>query len=142
MCVEMLSVAKSKFAEGAAHPPLIQGRAEHLPFADGFFDVVISCNALHFVPSPLQALSEFRRVLRPGGWLFVTDWCDDYFSCRLCSFVLRALGREHGRLLGAGECAAFLRRTGFAGERIERFKINWLWGLMAASASVSRPGAS
>ena len=47
----------------------------HLPFQDGFFDLVISNSTLdHFHrPEDLrQSLTELRRVLRPGGVLLVT----------------------------------------------------------------------
>jgi len=138
LCPEMLAVAGAKFSRADGRPPLIQGRAEGLPFGSASFDLVISCNALHFVPAPGRALSEFRRVLRPRGRLLVTDWCDDYLSCRACSFVLRLLGREHGRLLGCQEFAALLGKAGFSAEGIERFKISWLWGLMTAKASAGR----
>jgi len=138
LSAEMLSVAGAKLARGAGRPPLVQGRAERLPFADGAFDLVISCNALHFVPAPARALSEFRRVLRAGGRLLVTDWCDDYISCRLCSLLLRLFGREHGHLLGCREFAALLGGAGFAAEAVHAFKINWLWGLMTARASAGR----
>lgn len=141
LCGEMLEVGKAKLGRAGGRPPLVQGRAERLPFAEGSFDLVISCNSLHFVPDPAQALSEFRRVLRPGGRLFVTDWCDDYLTCRLCSFLLRLCGKDHGRLLGREELEVFLGASGFSVEGVHTFKINWLWGLMTASACAKRPAS-
>jgi len=41
--------------------------AEHLPYPDGYFDAVISVNALDHVDDFELALAEFQRVLRPGG---------------------------------------------------------------------------
>jgi ubiquinone/menaquinone biosynthesis C-methylase UbiE len=38
-----------------------------LSFADGSFDAVLCNLGLMFFPDPVQGLSEFRRVLRPGG---------------------------------------------------------------------------
>ena len=43
--------------------------AEQLPFADGAFDLVLGHAVLHHLPSLDRALSEFHRVLRPGGTL-------------------------------------------------------------------------
>ncbi|WP_458690611.1 class I SAM-dependent methyltransferase [Nocardia tengchongensis] len=40
--------------------------AEHLPFADGELDAVVTTSAFHFFDHPV-ALREFHRVLAPGG---------------------------------------------------------------------------
>ncbi|MEA2124693.1 MAG: hypothetical protein QOI80_1475 [Solirubrobacteraceae bacterium] len=44
--------------------------AEHLPFAEASFDLVLGHAVLHHLPDLDQAFREFRRVLRPGGMLF------------------------------------------------------------------------
>lgn len=49
--------------------PLVQGRAEALPFRDGAFDTVVSGLAFCSVGDPRQGLAEVRRVLAPGGTL-------------------------------------------------------------------------
>jgi SAM-dependent methyltransferase len=41
--------------------------AQHLPFDDDQFDVIVANHMLYHVPEPEQALREFRRLLRPGG---------------------------------------------------------------------------
>jgi SAM-dependent methyltransferase len=40
-----------------------------LPFADGGFDGIMSALVLHYLRDWVPTLAEFRRVLRPGGWL-------------------------------------------------------------------------
>lgn len=40
-----------------------------LPFADGSFDGIVSALVMHYLRDWAPALTEFRRVLRPGGWL-------------------------------------------------------------------------
>lgn len=40
-----------------------------LSLEDNSFDVVLCCNVLHQLSRPEMAVSEFRRVLRPGGKL-------------------------------------------------------------------------
>jgi SAM-dependent methyltransferase len=44
--------------------------AEHLPFDDASFDLVLGHAVLHHLPDLDQAFREFLRVLRPGGLLF------------------------------------------------------------------------
>jgi ubiquinone/menaquinone biosynthesis C-methylase UbiE len=47
------------------------GDAERLPYEDGAFDLVVGHAFLHHVPEPREALAEMRRVLRPGGAIFI-----------------------------------------------------------------------
>jgi ubiquinone/menaquinone biosynthesis C-methylase UbiE len=71
-CVETLKSAASD--SGRVEPRLSQGDVRHLPFETGSFDLVTNLDVLDTFASPgedLQAMSEFFRVLRPGGVAFV-----------------------------------------------------------------------
>lgn len=48
--------------------------AEHLPLDDASVDVVTSALALNFVPDPIKALQEMRRVCSPGGLISFYVW--------------------------------------------------------------------
>jgi ubiquinone/menaquinone biosynthesis C-methylase UbiE len=71
----MLDLAAAKLAdhiesgrlELALHPAI------PLPFEDAAFDAVCCLEALEFLPDRQQALREMRRVLRPGGWLMLSN---------------------------------------------------------------------
>lgn len=43
-----------------------------LPFRDGVADGIICKEVLEHVDDPFTAVTEMARVLRPGGWLFLT----------------------------------------------------------------------
>jgi ubiquinone/menaquinone biosynthesis C-methylase UbiE len=43
--------------------------AETLPFEDASFDLVLGHAVLHHIPDLDRAFAEFRRVLRPGGYI-------------------------------------------------------------------------
>ena len=61
---DMLSVLTSRFPA----VPAVQAPAEVLPLADGSVDAVLVAQAWHWFDHA-RAVSEVRRVLRPGGWL-------------------------------------------------------------------------
>jgi ubiquinone/menaquinone biosynthesis C-methylase UbiE len=50
-----------------------RGDAEAIPFPDESFDLVCCRLAFHHFPNPQNALREFVRVLRPGGFLGFSD---------------------------------------------------------------------
>ena len=56
---------------------LVQSNADHLPFEPEFFDLAYMVAVLQEVPDRMRALSEIKRVLRPGGILAVTELLPD-----------------------------------------------------------------
>jgi SAM-dependent methyltransferase len=54
------------------------GPMELLPWGDGSFDVVTGFNAFQFAADTVVALSEARRVARPGGLVAICGWDDRY----------------------------------------------------------------
>ncbi len=128
---EMLAVARQRLPVGVK---LQVASADALPFRDDSFDIVVTTSAFHFFRVPNEVLNEMRRILRPGGRLVVTDWCDDYLACRICDRLLRLFSSAHYRVYGSTEYRAFLEGAGFDGVVVERYKISWLWGLMTAIA--------
>lgn len=131
---QMLRVAQTRTGE---HRSLVQGDVTALPFGRARFDCVVSASSFHFWRRPERALGEIARVLRPGGQLVITDWCDDYLACKICDRVLRVVSRAHHRIYTAGEFAELLDASGFRITTLEHYKINWLWGLMTASATTA-----
>lgn len=53
--------------------------AEALPFADGEFDVALSCIGIMFAPHHSRAADELVRVVRPGGRVGVLSWTPEGF---------------------------------------------------------------
>ena len=56
------------------HPnvPFVCGSAEHLPFADDSFDVIVMLEVIEHTCSDAAALAEIRRVLKVGGVLILS----------------------------------------------------------------------
>jgi ubiquinone/menaquinone biosynthesis C-methylase UbiE len=66
--------------------------ADHLPFADGSFDTVISTGSIHHWKDVTVSLMEVHRVLRPGGLALMYDLVTD-----LPAEVAGELSRKYGR---------------------------------------------
>jgi SAM-dependent methyltransferase len=58
---------------GRKSPLLACGSGSQLPFRDGCFDVVFLVSVLGEIPDREGALREYRRTLRPGGILAVSE---------------------------------------------------------------------
>ena len=56
---------------------LIEGNAYELPFEDGSIDLVNMVTVLQEIPDRNRALQEVKRVLKPGGFLAVTELFPD-----------------------------------------------------------------
>lgn len=69
----MMARLLSALEPGAAPPDLVQGAAEHLPFAAATFDALVSVHVFHLIPRWRAAQAEVRRVLRSGG-LFLNGY--------------------------------------------------------------------
>jgi ubiquinone/menaquinone biosynthesis C-methylase UbiE len=69
------------------------GDASALPIADASFDIVLLLHVLHHVKDRRTAFEEARRVLRPGGRLFVSTNTRDNMA-ELHAIGARAFGGE------------------------------------------------
>ena len=70
------TLANARLAGVADRVEVVTGDMRDLPFADASFDIVLSAWAVHNIDDAdqrLRALAEAARVLRPGGWLALTD---------------------------------------------------------------------
>ena len=71
----------------------VLGRSvETLPFADHSFDRIVANLSLSFARSPLHALRELFRILRPGGKLIVSAFTPAADVARLYRPSLQELG--------------------------------------------------
>jgi ubiquinone/menaquinone biosynthesis C-methylase UbiE len=139
VCADALGIetAAEKLADCRHAHPELSGRifdvsAEEMPFADGYFDVVIVNEVLEHIADQDAALREIYRVLKPGGkfLLFCPNrqfpfethglrirgvkrmWVPalHYLPARLCEwFGVEAVARNYW----PGEIAKTLRQYGF-----------------------------
>ncbi|MGZ5194255.1 MAG: class I SAM-dependent methyltransferase [Ramlibacter sp.] len=74
-----LEVDQRQHAKNLASPrphlEFVAAGAQAIPFPNASFDLALMLKSLHHVPveSMAQALAEARRVLKPGGYLYVSE---------------------------------------------------------------------
>jgi ubiquinone/menaquinone biosynthesis C-methylase UbiE len=103
---------------------LVAENAEHMPFADGLFDVVTSVYLFHELPKNARrrVLAEMYRVLRPGGLLVIEDSAQ-YADAEEIRFFLERFPEDFHepffRDYLRDDLAVPLAEAGFEVERVE-----------------------
>jgi demethylmenaquinone methyltransferase/2-methoxy-6-polyprenyl-1,4-benzoquinol methylase len=116
-CEPMLAEARKKKAAAGpgayANTRFLIGDGLALPLQDGSFDAVTISFGLRNMTDRALSLSEMRRVLRPGGSLFVLEFSRPYAWFRPVYFVyLRHILPSIAGWLTANRSAyAYLNRT-------------------------------
>ena len=70
----MLREGRNRLLNAGVNLPTLACDAEHLPFADGYFDLVAVAFGLRNMTHKDAALREMNRVLKPGGKLLVLEF--------------------------------------------------------------------
>lgn len=110
-----------------------------LPFADASFDRVLSLLVLHFVPDTKRAVSEVRRVARPGATVAAAVWDarGGFVASRIfldTAATLDQKGNEYrarnftNPMTRPGELSAAWRTAGFADIRETMLAIRMEFG--------------
>ncbi len=114
---EMIEVARTKVPAGVG---LKIGRAEDLPFKDGWFERVTMTLVLQLVDRP-RALAEIVRVLQPGGRLALATFDYAHFERYfLGSYFPSFEARDKERFPSAARIEEELGAAGFADIRLTR----------------------
>jgi SAM-dependent methyltransferase len=107
---DMVQLARTENADAVASGRLdiVEANADSLPFADGTFTCATMTGVLGFLPRPVAALAEMRRVLASGGRIVIlgsdpelrgTPAAPEPMASRLRFYddeALAALGRDAG----------------------------------------------
>ena len=68
VAIEPVAAMRDEFARATPGIAVLAGSAESMPVADASVDAVLCAQTFHWFANP-QALTEIRRVLKPGGRL-------------------------------------------------------------------------
>lgn len=114
--------AKSK-AEDMGNVEFTVADAENIPYEDGLFDAIMCTCSFHHYLHPVRVLSEFLRVLRPGGRAYVLDaFRDRSVLVTLFDLGHKLLVGDHVRYYHTRELKGFFHAAGFRDVR-EEFRV-------------------
>lgn len=115
----MLSVARAVPSPGA-QIRWYEAAAESMPFPDNAFTVVFCQLGLQFIADKVGAIREMRRVLAPGGRVFVSTPTPNAFFDVPAAALARHVGTDAARFVGvvfslhdAAEIERLFREAGF-----------------------------
>ena len=113
-------------AEGHQNLEFVMGSAEHLPFADAAFTLVVTRFSLHHFADAGPSVDEMVRVLRPGGRIVVKDLVastEPEVAARQ-DHVERLRDDSHVRMPPRGSVAGWLRSRGLEVQTVAEREID------------------
>ena len=138
--VDVSRGALSMAMRNAPQAVYTQGDALSLPFAARAFDLTFCHFLLLWLPDPVRALQEMRRVTRPGGWVLALAEPDyggriDYppALAEAAAWQTRSLRAQGADTLAGRKLAAWFRRAGL---RLEG------WGILGAQQTAQKEESS
>ena len=132
---QMLSRARRRAEELAAHVTLREMDAQNLEFPDDFFDSGLGTFIFCSVPDAVLGLQELRRVVKPGGRVVLLEHVRALNP--MLGTVMDVLDPLVARLMGPHinrETVANVRRAGLEVERVESLDRFGIFTLILARA--------
>lgn len=111
-----LEIAEKRFPAGAQY---VHFDGTHIPFLDGHFDIAYAACVFHHIDHDehVSLLKELRRVIRPGGSLFVFE--HNPYNPLTVRVVNSCVFDEHARLIRGSDMKRRLMAAGFASTSIK-----------------------
>lgn len=117
---EALALAKANIESAGLSDRVkpVEGNVERLPYPDGTFDLIVSRGSYPFWEDKVKAFAELRRVLKPGGRIFVGGGMGSLITpaerTRIQDIMAeQKIGPPKELEVGVPDMGAILRRAGY-----------------------------
>lgn len=90
----------------------VKANAEAIPIENDFFDIIICTNSFHHYFDPLKALSEMRRLLKPGGKVYILDPTADSWFSKLIGKISKSVDPAHVKTYSSKEFQDLFAKSG------------------------------
>lgn len=127
---EIIEFAKGKFnRENHPNVEFQLGDARSLEFEKSF-DVIVSFEALHYIPDHIAVLTRFKEALKPSGTIlltFIGEGSNNSFHSLLQELLLHSKWKElknfHYQFYSAANYRKMLKTVGFCTNSVEKFSL-------------------
>jgi len=124
---EMITVAKERLGASA---DIRLGDSESLPWPDASFNYVFCIDSFHHYPNGRKVLHEFRRVLAPGGRVFLADPTAPAFLRIILNSLIRLMRMGDVRMYDRRKITVLFETCGF---RSIQWQESGSWGFVASA---------
>jgi ubiquinone/menaquinone biosynthesis C-methylase UbiE len=105
VCKEYIDISNKKAEEQHVTLNIVKGVGESLPFEDEVFDLINLSEVIEHVESPDMLLSEISRVLKIGGYVYISvpsrfSWYDTHYHLLFLNWMPRSWSHKLIGLLG------------------------------------------
>jgi ubiquinone/menaquinone biosynthesis C-methylase UbiE len=120
---QMLSVAKSRL-KNFPDIHFTGNFAEDLEHPDNSFSKIICLNSFHYYVDQPVVLSHFKRMLKPGGTLWIQDW-NRVGGFRIANKLIDWLSPENINTRTLDEMKKLLTDSGFTVTEDDFWRFRW-----------------
>jgi len=114
---------KTQAQQGLSNVTWQHGDVTALPFPDAHFSIVSSRFAFHHLLDPLAALTEMKRVCKPGGRIVVADMAPVAERADALNAEERLRDPSHVRAMPPEELRELFAKAGLPEPRIEGYRL-------------------
>jgi len=115
----MIKEAKSRYPE----MQFITTNSAELPFEDDFFDIITVCAAFHHFTEPEKFISEAKRTLKAGGYIYIADLYLPPVVRHIANLILPLLKMGDVKVYNQRELMRLFQEQGYVNITVNKFGV-------------------